>query len=230
MLPLVSRDQLSWESLSCGVPAEPKSAALSLTFQRIGWLLAVVLSLFAPPAKLPAQFGTPATGSPLATLAPTGTRVVVLFFVASDCPISDRTFPEMKRLREQFTPRGVKFYFVYPNSTEHAAEITTHQRAFDPGGEILLDPTGDLLRLTHARVTPEVSVLVPDKTRWQPLYTGRIDDRYIHLGLERPRPNHIFAEEALNAVLANKPAPKPTGTPVGCSIVNPATTGSPEGR
>jgi hypothetical protein len=202
------------------VLAEPQSAALSPTIQRTGWLLAVVLSLFAPSAKLLAQFGTTANGAPVRTLAPVGTRAVALFFVASDCPISDRTFPEMKRLREQFTPRGVKFYFVYPNSTEHRGDITTHQQAFDPGGEILLDPAGNLVRLTHAQVTPEAAILLPHGDQWFPVYTGRIDDRYIHLGLERPRPTHIFAEEALNAVLSNKPAPKPTGTPVGCSIVN----------
>lgn len=226
MLPIVSRDQLSWESLSCGVLARTKSAALSLTSRRTGWLLAVVLSLFTSSPKLPAQFGTTSAGTPVTTLAPTGTRAVALFFVASDCPISDRTFPEMKRLREQFTPSGVKFYFVYPNSTEHLTDITTHQHAFDPGGEILLDPAGDLVRLTHARVTPEAAILVPSGAGLQSIYTGRIDDRYIHLGLERPRPTHVFAEEAISAVLYSKPSPKATGTPVGCGIVNPATTGS----
>ena len=203
---------------------------LSLNSGRTGWLLAIILSLFAPPAKLLAQFGTTSDGSALTRLAPDGTRAVALFFVASDCPISDRTFPEMKRLREQFTPRGVKFYFVYPNSTEHLSDITIHQHAFDPAAEILLDPTGDLILLTHARVTPEVSVLIPDKTGWRPVYTGRIDDRYIHLGVERPHPTHIFAEEALNAVLSGKPAPQSTGTPVGCGIVNSATTGSQGGH
>ena len=166
------------------------------------------------------QFGQLPNGQPLRQLAPPGTRAVVLFFVASDCPISDRTFPEMKRLREDFTQRGVKFYFVYPNTTEHIADITTHQQAFDPGGDILLDPAGELVLLTHAQVTPEAAILIPHGDQWLPVYTGRIDDRYIHLGLERPRPTHLFAEEALNAVLSNKPAPKPTGTPVGCSIVN----------
>jgi hypothetical protein len=169
-----------------------------------------------------AQFGTVANGLPVKTLAATGSRAVALFFVASDCPISDRTFPEMKRLREDFSARGVKFYFVYPNSTEHISDIKIHQQDFDPGGEILLDPNGNLVRLTHARVTPEVSVLMPDKTGWHPVYTGRIDDRYIHLGLERPRPTRRFAEEALTAVLSGKPTPKPTGTPVGCAIVNPS--------
>jgi hypothetical protein len=202
------------------------SAATHLSiFSRRGLLLSVALALLAASTALQAQFGTTIDGHPLTKLAPDGTHAVVLFFVASDCPISDRTFPEMKRLREQFSSRGVKFYFVYPNSTEHTADIAAHQQAFDPGGELLLDPKGDLVRLTHTRVTPEVSVLVPTETGWRSVYTGRIDDRYIHLGLERPRPTHIFAEEALKAILSGKPAPKPTGTPVGCAIVSPAING-----
>jgi hypothetical protein len=181
--------------------------------------------LLATSTFLQAQFGTTMDGRPLTKLAPQGTSAVALFFVASDCPISDRTFPEMKRLREQFTPRGVKFYFVYPNSTEHLPDITTHQKAFDPAGDILLDPAGDLVRLADALVTPEVSILIPDKTGWHAAYTGRIDNRYVHLGLERPRPTRLFAEEALNSVLSSRPVLQPTGTPVGCGIVGPATTG-----
>jgi hypothetical protein len=208
------------------VLAEPQFAVLSRNSRRAGWRLAAAMLLLGVSTAALSQFGATANGKPLTTLAPPGTRAVALFFVASDCPISDRTFPEMKRLREEFAARGVKFYFVYPNSTEHLDDITTHQRAFDPSGEILLDPNGDLIRLTHARVTPEAAILTPSKAGWQSIYTGRFDDRYIHLGLERPRPTHIFAEEALGAVLTGKTAPKPTGTPVGCSIVNPATTGS----
>lgn len=44
-----------------------------------------------------------------------GARAVVLFFVASDCPVSNRTFPEMKRVRESFASQGVVVRYVYPN-------------------------------------------------------------------------------------------------------------------
>lgn len=208
----------------------PPSIASSCQSLWESWVFALVLAISAPAAAVPAQFGTATNGSPLKTLAPPGIRAVALFFVASDCPISDRTFPEMKRLRETFSSRGVKIYFVYPNSTERRADINAHQHDYDPGGEILLDPNGDLLRLTNAHVTPEVSILIPDNAGWRSVYTGRVDDRYIHLGLERPSPAHIFAEEALNAVLFGSPVPKPTWTPVGCAIVNPATTGTASSR
>jgi hypothetical protein len=166
-----------------------------------------------------AQYGVRPGGEAVAKLAGPETRAVALFFVASDCPISSRTFPEMKRIREEFSARGVTVWFVYPNSTERLAAIERHQREFDPGGEVLLDPHGDLVRLTGAKVTPEVSILVPAAGTWRPVYTGRVDDRYVHLGLERPRITEHFAEEALDAVLAGKPVPRATGTPVGCGII-----------
>jgi hypothetical protein len=146
---------------------------------------------------------------------------VVLFFVSAGCPISDRTFPEMKRVRESFRGRGVRVWFVYPNVNEVASEVEAHQRAFDAGGDALLDPAGDLVRLARARVTPEAAVLVPNGVNgWKPVYTGRVDDRFVHLGLERPQPKERFAQTAVEAVLNGKPVPRATGTPVGCGIIS----------
>ncbi len=45
-------------------------------------------------------FGVDLHGKALHRLAPEGTRAVVLFFAASDCPISNRYVPEITRLRE----------------------------------------------------------------------------------------------------------------------------------
>ncbi len=154
-------------------------------------------------------------------LAPQGTRAVVLFFVATDCPISNRTFPEMQRLREEFSGRGVRLWFVYPNVNERTKEIEEHQGAFDPGGEALLDPAGALVRLSHAVATPEMTLLVPAPHGWRRVYSGRIDNRYVRLGFERPRATEMLGEEAVAAVLAGKRPKAPVGQPVGCAIMNP---------
>jgi hypothetical protein len=154
-------------------------------------------------------------------LAPPGTKAVVLFFVATDCPVSNRTFPEMRRLREEFAGQGVRFWFVYPNEGETAAAIAEHQKEFDAGGEAWVDAKGELVALAHARVTPEVAVLVPAGVEWKSVYVGRIDDRYVRLGLERPQATEHFADQAIQAVLHGQAVPPATGTPVGCAIMNP---------
>ncbi len=59
-------------------------------------------------------------GHPVTDLAPPGTRAVVLFFAASDCPIPNRYIPEIQRMAKQFEPSGVRVWFVYPNPGDDA--------------------------------------------------------------------------------------------------------------
>jgi hypothetical protein len=188
------------------------------------WVFLLAVMLFALPlwAQERPRYGVWTDGRRVESLANPGTKAVALFFVASDCPISNRTFPEMKRLREEFQGRGIRFWFVYANAGERPEEAQRHQAAYDAGGDAVLDVTGELAEMSGARVTPEISVLVPDgASGWRPVYTGRIDDRYVQIGVERPQARVHFAENALNAVLSGRHVEAATGTPVGCSIVRP---------
>ena len=195
-----------------------------------------------PSSTQPPIYGQTLDGTAVHSLAGTNARAVVLFFIASDCPISNRTLPEMLRVRDEFTTSGaskapgasrksgvsampeVRVWFVYPNSTETPAGIRTHWSAFGsgpPNTQLLLDPTGVLTRLARARATPEAVVLTPDATGWRPVYAGRIDDRYVRLGLERPRTTQQIAERVVREVLSGQPIEHPTGALVGCGIINP---------
>ncbi len=185
-------------------------------------LLFAVLGLAVPAAESPHVFGMRPDGTPVTQLAAGSpeTKVLVLFFVASDCPISNRTFPEMRRLREEYQRRGAAFWYVYPNRGEQQQEVRTHQQAFDAGGEAVLDLSGEMTKLARARVTPEVSVLLPTPAHsWTPVYTGRIDDRYVRLGVERPAATQHFAERAVAQALRGAPVEPATGSPVGCGII-----------
>jgi hypothetical protein len=175
-------------------------------------------------------YGTLTNGRKVNSLAAPGTKAIVLFFVATDCPISNRTFPEMKRLHQEFASRGVRFWFVYPNKGEQPEHVAQHQAAYDADGEAVLDVAGTLVEISGARVTPEVSVLVPGRAAgWRPAYTGRIDNRYVRIGEERPHATMHFAEQALNTVLSGGRVETATGIPVGCGIMSQGATaaGSP---
>ena len=168
------------------------------------------------------SWGTRPNGSQVTSLADPATRVVVLFFVASDCPVSNRTFPEMQRLREKFAFAGASFWYVYPNQGEKAIDVAAHQASFDAHGAAMLSPGPELVRLVHAVATPEVSVLEPNGTGgWHPVYTGRVDNRYVRLGLERTQVTERYAEQAIQAALAGHHPSAPVGGPVGCAILNP---------
>ena len=75
------------------------------------------------------------------------------------------------------------------------------------------------MKLAHATVTPEAAVFVVEGKTLREVYQGRVDDRYISLGQERPQAQHHDLELAITAALAGKPVPHPQGPPVGCSIV-----------
>lgn len=187
------------------------------------WILLSLIMFAVLPCRSQERpsYGLRTDGQTVTTLAVPGTKAIALFFVASDCPISNRSFPEMKRLREEFASRGVRFWFVYPNEGESPDQVRVHQSAYDAGGEAVLDFTSALVKMAGARVTPEVSVLVPDgNARWRPVYTGRIDDRYLRIGQERPQPTEHFAERVLVSVLQGRRVEAATGIPVGCGILN----------
>jgi hypothetical protein len=156
------------------------------------------------------------SGNPI---APAGARAIVLFFAASDCPISNRYIPEMRRLAKQYEPAGVRVWFVYPNPSDNANTVRAHNIEFAITANTALDTTQKLVHLAGATVTPEVAILVPERASLRLVYRGRIDDRYLALGTERPQATHHDVEEAIRAVLAGKPVPPPAGPPIGCSIV-----------
>jgi hypothetical protein len=153
---------------------------------------------------------------------PSPVHAKVLFFVATDCVYSDRYFPEMLRLQQEFSSRGVTFTWVYPNRYERLPAVQAHQRDFAaPIAEARLDSDGALTRQAAVHVTPEAAVLVPGPHGgWITAYHGRIDDRYLRIGLERPQATHHDLELAIEAVLAGRAAPPPGGAPVGCAIVS----------
>jgi hypothetical protein len=158
-------------------------------------------------------------GRPVTQLAPHGSRAVVLFFAASDCPISNRYIPEIQRLTKQFEPLGVRVWFVYPNPGDNAKVIRAHDQEFAINANTALDTRQTLMQMAHATITPEAAVFVPQGGGLHEVYRGRIDDRYLALGTERPQATHHDLEEAIRAVLAGKPVPQPGGPPIGCSIV-----------
>jgi hypothetical protein len=143
----------------------------------------------------------------------------VLFFAASDCPISNRYIPEIERLDHEFTPEGITFWWVYPNPSDTADVVRHHMEQFNVRGQTILDTAQRITRMAHATMTPEVVVLVPASSQLREVYLGRIDNRYIALGQERPAATSHDLESAIHAVLDHLPVPTPGGPTVGCSIV-----------
>ena len=182
----------------------------------------LITALFLMLATVPgraAGFGTDLSGQPIAHLAPAGSRAVVLFFAATDCPISNRYIPEMQKLATELAPSGVYVVFVYPNPGDNAKVVKAHNLEYAINANTALDINQSLVKMAHVGATPESAVFIPNGSQWREVYRGRIDDRYLSLGDQRPQPTHHDLEDAIHAVLKNQPVPQPGGPPVGCSII-----------
>jgi hypothetical protein len=143
--------------------------------------------------------------------------MTVLIFVSIDCPVSNRYAPEIKRLHEEFTSRGVKFRLVYPNPLDDETAIGRHLRDF--GYPPIAERDGDrtLVKMAGVTITPEAAVF---DAQQRLVYRGRIDDRFVELGRERPAATRRDLRNALTAVLAGKPVNPSNTQAVGCFIAD----------
>jgi peroxiredoxin len=154
-----------------------------------------------------------ADGRSLTPLARQGQKATVLIFMMHDCPVTNASTPEVARLADEFTPRGVQFFGVYV--TETAAEIANHGRDYGLTFAGLMDSELHLARFAGATRAPEAAVFSPDGTL---LYRGRIDDRATRPGTMRPTASRHDLQLALQAVIAGrKPVPRFT-TSIGCYL------------
>ena len=144
-----------------------------------------------------------------------GLRATAYIFTTTDCPVANRYAPDIQQLHREFAARGIRFRLVYVNPRESASEVRAHARKFGYQMEIVRDTTHDLVKRFGITVTPEAAVTDADGTL---LYRGRIDDRYIDIGLDRPRATRHELQDALQAVVEGKPVPAAATPAVGCFV------------
>ncbi len=151
----------------------------------------------------------------------------VIFFVATDCPISNSYAPEIQRLCRDYGKRGVSCVLIYEDvETPGAATplddlVRRHLREYryDDGMPAVIDRTRTIARRVGARVTPHAIVI--DRSK-QIRYRGRIDNFYAAFGKPRQQVTERDLRNALDAILAGDPVPKRETEALGCYIVDPA--------
>jgi len=154
-------------------------------------------------------------GRPLTPFAPAD-KAHVLFFVATDCPVSNSYAPEIQRICKAYDAKGVSCSLSYEDVRIDATGVRKHLADFayhDIPASI--DATRALADRVHATITPEAFVI---DAHGQIRYRGRIDNLYSSLG----RPRQVVTEHdltnALDAILAERPVPRPKTEAIGCFI------------
>jgi len=146
-------------------------------------------------------------------------QAAVLFFITTDCPISNFYAPEVQGICKDFGTRGVSCSLVYEDVQVDSSAARKHMNDFGYHNvSAFLDLDRKLSTKLNATVTPEAIVLDhAGKVR----YRGRINNFYADLGKPRRQATVHDLRDALDAVLAGKPVAVPETRPVGCYIVSP---------
>jgi thiol-disulfide isomerase/thioredoxin len=179
--------------------------------------LRIALTLLAVSGRLAAQIRTVDLSDRAVELfGKAASKPVVLVFVRTDCPISNRYAPEIQRLYRAYRER-FEFYLVYPDRQESREAIQKHVQEYNYTVLVLRDPDHALTKLAHATVTPEAAIF---SARGQLLYHGRVDNRYISLSKAMNRATEADMENALQAILAGRSVKVSVTRAIGCSLAD----------
>lgn len=124
-------------------------------------------------------------------------RGACVFFVGTDCPISNAYAPEIGRIVTEFEKHGIIFYFVYAIRDLAPHDAAEHAKSFGLRGQVILDNELLMAKTLGATRMPEVLLLPPSG---EAIYQGRIDDRYSAPGAKRRE--HPRTQDLRDALLA----------------------------
>lgn len=149
-------------------------------------------------------------------------KTVVLEWTNDGCPFVHKHYDSgnMQKLQKEATADGVVWLSVVSSAegkqgyvTPAEAQKLTADRNASPT-HVLLDSTGALGRLYHAKTTPHMFVI--DKTGTL-VYEGGIDDKPTPVPASLDGANN-YVRTALADLKAGKPVATPQSKPYGCSI------------
>jgi hypothetical protein len=181
----------------------------------------VILAAFlgvGPPVRPNSNAGQSAaldlSGTVVDPLKATPGKVVVLIFVRTDCPVSNRYSPTIQRLSAQHAGKAM-FWLVYPDKTESAEKIRQHERDFGYRLPALRDLQHTLVKESRVQITPEAAVF---DASHRLVYHGRIDNLYEDFGRSRNLPTTHELDDAIQAAAGGKAVPVESVPAVGCYI------------
>lgn len=136
----------------------------------------------------------------------------------TDCPIANLYAPEIGRLMDEYSRKGIDSSIVYVDSGVTAESAKRHGMEYKLPSNSVLDPGHSLAKYLGATVSPEAVLLDP---KGKVVYTGRIDDRVVDYGKVRPKPTRQDLRVAMDQLLEGKAIVKPRTKAIGCIFRKP---------
>jgi thiol-disulfide isomerase/thioredoxin len=173
-----------------------------------------------PVNRLPADTGSNAaialdlSGKTINPFEVSGGKPLVLIFVRTDCPVSNRYAPTIQALSHKYA-RAAVMMLVYPDKSETPQDIEKHLHDYGYKMAALRDTQRELVKVSQVEITPEAAVF---NARGDLIYHGRIDNWYVDFGHARSAPTTHELDQAIQSAL-NSAHPAPASVSgIGCYI------------
>jgi len=143
-------------------------------------------------------------------------KLVVLEWVNQQCPFSVAAVPVMKDLQKKYHDKGIVWLGIESTHWRTPEENAHYIKEKSLGFPILMDNDGRVGRLYGAKVTPHIFII----NKGTLVYAGALQAE--SKGEQKPEQKDAvvrnYVDEALQALLDNKPVPLAETTPRGCTV------------
>jgi thiol-disulfide isomerase/thioredoxin len=141
-------------------------------------------------------------------------KILVLVFVLTNCPISNRYAPLLQDMSKKYGQQA-SFRLVFPDRTESTDTIRHYLQEYRYQLSAIRDLDHALVKKSMAKATPEAAVF---DAKGELVYHGRIDNLYEHIGQSRrAATTHELADAIEAASKGFKPLVSATDA-IGCFI------------
>lgn len=163
----------------------------------------------APPTVLPAT-----DGKSYPPLDATGKKAVVLIFVSPFCSTTRPFMKEINAISADYADKAA-ISLVHSDSEITIEVAFQHADMEQVKTRVLIDKTQQLAKHVGVTTTPEAVIVSP---AGEMMYRGRINDLYLGPTKRQRAATTNDLRDAIDAVLAGKPAPSPQQPAQGCKI------------
>jgi thiol-disulfide isomerase/thioredoxin len=140
-------------------------------------------------------------------------KVETLIFVTTDCPISKRYVPALKRVMKEYKDVST-FRFVYVDSGLSYDKAKAHHDDYNIKSQLIVDSKREIAKKYEIKAVP--TVVVKDKSD-AVLYRGRVDDSY-GADYKWHTPKQHDLRNALAAIKSGQPVPIRFTPVIGCTL------------
>src|SRR5579883_731279 len=142
-----------------------------------------------------------ASGRSISLYSFIGKKAIVLVFLGTDCPVGNLYVPRLIELNRAYHAKGVVFLGINSNAHETPADVAKFVKESGIDFPVLKDLQNKVSDSVLVERTCEV-LLLDGFGRIR--YRGAIDDQYAQ-GKIKDKPDHAYLQDALEALMANRP-------------------------